>query len=301
VGGIDQSDWHRGSVGFGSMDALKGRRMAMQFVGVAWRVLAVLVVAYLLLVLLAWIFQRQLLYFPDGSAPAAPPSVEEVRYTTEDGLELSGWFLAPETRPPYATVVVSGGNGGNRADRLPLAEGLTDRGYAVLLMDYRGYGGNPGSPSEEGLIADHRAAVSYVLDRPDVDPRRLVYLGESLGTGVAAARAAEQPPAALVLRSPFPDLAAVGQSHYWFLPVGLLLRDRFPTAEHLAAGDTPTLVIAAEHDTVVPVELSRQVADDHADAYVEVPSADHNDAAMLSGSRMLNAIDEFLQAELTGL
>ncbi|MGH3455734.1 MAG: alpha/beta hydrolase, partial [Nocardioidaceae bacterium] len=183
----------------------------MQYVGVAWRVLAVLVGVYLLLLLLAWIFQRQLLYFPDRSAPTAPPGVQEVHYTTDDDLELTGWFLTPESRPPYATVVVSGGNGGHRADRLPLAVELTARGYAVLLMDYRGYGGNPGSPSEDGLIADHRAAVSYVLDRPDVDPTRLVYFGESLGTGVAAARAAEQPPAALILRSPFPELADVGQ------------------------------------------------------------------------------------------
>src|SRR5262245_9706699 len=81
------------------------RAMTMQYVGVAWRVLAILVGVYLLLVLLAWIFQRQLLYFPDRSAPPAPPGVDEVRYTTEDDLELSGWFLTPETgQPPYATV-----------------------------------------------------------------------------------------------------------------------------------------------------------------------------------------------------
>jgi uncharacterized protein len=274
--------------------------MTMQYVGVAWRVLAVLVGVYLLLLLLAWIFQRQLLYFPDRAAPTAPPGVEEVHYTTDDGLVLTGWFLAPESRPPHATVVVSGGNGGHRGDRLPLAVELTARGYAVLLMDYRGYGGNPGSPSEDGLIADHRAAVSYVLDRPDVDRTRLVYFGESLGTGVAAARAAEQPPAALILRSPFPELADVGQSHYWFVPVGLLLRDRFPTSEHLAEYDAPTMVIAAEHDTVVPVELSREVADAHADTYVEIQGADHNDAAMLSGSKVLGAIDAFLRTELAG-
>jgi uncharacterized protein len=275
--------------------------MIMQFVGVTWRLLAVLLGVYLLLILLAWIFQRQLLYFPDRSTPTTPPGVEEVRYATEDGLELAGWFLTPETgEPPYATVVVSGGNGGNRADRLPMARGLTARGYAVLLMDYRGYGGNPGSPSEAGLIADHRAAVSYVADRPDVDRSRLVYFGESLGTGVAAAGAAERPPAALVLRSPFPELADVGRSHYWFLPVGLLLRDRFETMEHLAAGEAPTLVIAAEHDSVVPVELSREVAAAHADTYVEVRRADHNDAALLSGPKVLGAIDDFLRTELAG-
>jgi fermentation-respiration switch protein FrsA (DUF1100 family) len=272
--------------------------MAMQFVGVAWRVLAVLVVVYLLLVLIAWIFQRHLIYLPDRSAPAPPPGVEEVHYTTEDGHELTGWFLRAGSDEPYATIVVSSGNAGNRADRLPLAEGLTDRGYSVLLMDYRGYGGNLGSPSEGGLIADHRAAVSYVMNRPDVDPSRLVYFGESLGSAVAAIRSAEQPPAALVLRSPFPELADVGQGHYWFLPVRLLLRDRFRTSEHLDEYDGPTLVLAAEHDTVVPVELSRRVAEAHADRYVEIPGADHNDAAVHSGRMALSAVDDFLRMEL---
>jgi uncharacterized protein len=272
----------------------------MQIARTAGWVLAVLVGIYLLLVLIAWIFQRHLLYFPDRSPPVPPPGVKEVGYTTDDGHELTGWFLAAESGEPYATVLVSGGNAGNRADRLPLAEGLASQGYAVLLMDYRGYGGNPGSPSEDGLIADHRAAVSYLADRPDVDPDRLVYYGESLGSAVAAAGAAESPPAALILRSPFPELADVGQGHYWFLPVRLLLRDRFPTTEWLAEYDGPTLVLAAEHDTVVPVELSRRVAEDHADTYVEIPGADHNDAAMLSGSRLLDAIDRFLRAEVTG-
>jgi uncharacterized protein len=138
----------------------------MQYVGVAGRVLAVLAAVYLLLVLIAWLFQRHLIYLPDRSAPTAPPGVDEVHYTTEDGYELTGWFLRAESERAYATIVVSGGNAGHRADRLPLAEALNNRGYSVLLMDYRGYGGNPGSPSEEGLIADHRAAVSYLEDRP---------------------------------------------------------------------------------------------------------------------------------------
>src|SRR5215510_5167266 len=115
----------------------------------AW-VLVVPAAVYLLLVLIAWSLQRRLLYFPERSCTTAPAGVEEVRYRTEDGLELAGWFLTAESGPPYATVVVCGGNASNRAARLPLAEGLASRGYSVLLMDYRGYGGNSGSPSEGG-------------------------------------------------------------------------------------------------------------------------------------------------------
>jgi fermentation-respiration switch protein FrsA (DUF1100 family) len=278
------------------------RHMAMPFLTAAWRLLAVLAVLWLLLVLAAWLLQQRLIYLPDRSAPPLPPvaRLEEVRYTTEDGHELAGWFLpaAGKPREPYATVVVSNGNAGNRGNRLPLAEGLAARGYSVLLTDYRGYGGNAGRPGEGALIADLRAAVRYAVGRDGVDPERLVYFGESVGSAVAAALAAERPPAALVLRSPFPELADVGQAHYWFLPVRLLLRDRFPIGEHLVRYHGPTLVIAGSRDQIVPVRLSRRVAEEHADTYREIAGADHNDSALLFGTEFLDAIDTFLRTHL---
>ena len=97
----------------------------------------------------------------------------------------------------------------------------------MLLFDYRGYGDSAGSPDERGLALDARAARRYLLSRPDVDAARLVYFGESLGAAVAVELAAEHPPAALVLRSPFTSMADVGSYHYPILPVRLLLRDRY--------------------------------------------------------------------------
>ncbi|WP_344264000.1 alpha/beta hydrolase [Streptomyces sodiiphilus] len=260
------------------------------------KVLAVLAALWLLLVVLAWAFQSRLIYLPDTSAPAPPgtPGLEEVGYRTGDGLELSGWFL-PARGEPVTTVVVANGNAGNRANRLPLAEGLAERGHSVLLTDYRGYGGNPGSPGEEGLIADLTAAVDYAASRPDTDPDRIVLLGESVGSGVAAAVAARQPPAALVLRSPFPELADVARTHYRFLPVGLLLRDRFETGARLARYDGPLLVVAGDDDSIVPTGLSREVAENHDGRYAEIAGAGHNDAALLSGREFLDAVDTFLR------
>lgn len=276
--------------------------MPMPFLTAAWRLLAVLAVLWLLLVAATWLFQRQLIYLPDRSAPRPPPvaGLEEVHYTTADGHRLTGWFLPAtgKAREPYATVVVSNGNAGNRGNRLPLAEGLAARGYSVLLTDYRGYGGNPGRPGEDALVADLRAAVRYAAGRDGVDPGRLVYFGESVGCAVAAALAAERPPAALVLRSPFPELADVGQAHYWFLPVRLLLRDRFPVEEHLARYRGPTLVIAGSRDRIVPERLSRRVAAERATAYRVIAGADHNDSALLSGTEFLDAIDTFLRTRL---
>lgn len=262
-------------------------------------VVAALGVIWLVLVALAWGFQRNLVYLPDRAAPLPPDvaahlDVDEVILTTADGLELSAWFVTPATRPD-STVLVTSGNAGNRGHRLPMAVGLAERGHAVLLLDYRGYGGNPGRPHEAGLLADARAARAHLVARDDVDERRLAYLGESLGAGVAAALAAEEPPGALVLRSPFTSLADVGRAHYPFLPVRTLLRERFPVTDDLAGYRGPALVVAGAQDTIVPTDLSRRVADRIGASYLEIPGADHNDPALFDGREFLEAVDEFLR------
>lgn len=265
----------------------------LRWVGVA---VVIAVVAWTSVVVLAAVFQRQLIYLPDTSVPTPPDDVEEVALTTADGLELTAWFLG--VADPVSTVLIAPGNAGNRELRLPLARGLRERGHAVLLLDYRGYGGNPGSPSEAGLLRDARAAREHLATRPDVDDHRIAYLGESIGTGVVAALAAEAPPASLVLRSPFPELADVGRAAYPFLPVRLLLREDYPVADHLEDYDGPVLVVAGEADTIVPTELSRQVAEDAGAQLVLVPGVDHNDRALLSGDRYLDAVDEHLRAAI---
>lgn len=259
--------------------------------------LAVIAGVWLVVVLLAAVFQRQLIYLPDTSSPSPPADAEPVTLTTEDGLDLTAWFLpAPD---PVTTVIVTPGNAGNRELRLPLARGLVERGHAVLLVEYRGYGGNPGSPSEDGLLADARAARQHLDDRDDVAADTIAYLGESIGSGVAAALAAEAPPAALVLRSPFPRLADVAANAYPFLPVRTLLREEYPVVDHLAAYDGPILVVAGDADTIVPTPLSREVAEEAGADLVLIPGADHNDLALLSGERYLDAVDTHLRDAVT--
>lgn len=255
--------------------------------------------AWLVLVVAAWGLQRQIIYLPDTTDPGPPPNdgVEEVSFATADGLELTAWFYG--SQEAVSTILATPGNAGNRALRDPLAEGLVGRGHAVLLLEYRGYGGNPGRPYEEGLVADAAAARAYLTGRDDVEASSLVYLGESIGTGVAAALAATEPPAALVLRSPFPDLADVGRGHYPFLPVGTLLRERFETTGRLAGYRGPLLVIAGGADSIVPAGLSRRVADETGGQYVELDGVDHNDREMLDGDEYLDAVDRFVREAVT--
>ena len=262
----------------------------------ALRVLIVLVAALSLLVGLLWIFQRRLVYLPDTSAvPSAStvlPGARDVTLRTADGLELSAWYLSAAQASCHRTFLVAGGNAGHRGFRAPLAAALHAAGFGVLLMDYRGYGGNPGSPSEQGLAADVRAAHRFLTADEAIPTGHLLYFGESLGAAVVTELATEFPPSAMVLRSPFVDLAAVAAEHFPFLPVQLLLRDRFPVLESVADIRVPTLVIYGTADTVVPPAQSRAVAD-RAGGPVEilaVPGADHNDRILLDGPEMIAAV-----------
>jgi pimeloyl-ACP methyl ester carboxylesterase len=172
--------------------------------------LAVLL-ALILIVALAWAGQRRLIFFPDRATPPAAGGAGEITLRAADGLRLGAWLFTPPPGTPdrRVSVLVMPGNAGSRAGRVPLAAALTSRGLTVLLLDYRGYGGNPGSPSEEGLAQDADAAHAYLagIGHP------IVFVGESLGAAVATALAVRHPPAGLLLRSPFTDLPAAGRAH----------------------------------------------------------------------------------------
>jgi uncharacterized protein len=245
--------------------------------------------------------QRQLIYFPDSTmVPSAGDVIEgarDITLRTSDGLALGAWFVPPSSASDMnMAVLVAPGNGGNRLGRLGLAAELSRRGLAVVLMDYRGYGGNPGSPSEDGLAKDAMAAAMR-LEELGYPAERTIYFGESLGTGVVAALQAGRPPAGVVLRSPFTELADAAAHHYPWLPVRVLLKDRFPVTEHLSNSEVPVTVIYGDRDSVVPTQLSARVAD-QAPTLVErlvIRGADHNDEVMF-GPPVADAVARLAKA-----
>ena len=263
--------------------------------------LALIVLGVAVFLLVVWQGQRGLLYFPDRRpvprAAEVLPGAADVELATEDGLHLAGWFVPPSGTPSGVTVLVCNGNGGDRSLRAGFARGLAGTGHAVLLFDYRGYGGNAGTPSEAGLRADARAALGHLRSRPDVDPERIIYFGESLGAAVAAQLAAERAPLALVLRSPFPTLADVGRIHYPYLPVtDALLIDRYRVVDALAGLRAPVLVVAGDRDTLVPLALSRRVHDavPGPKRFIVVAGAEHNDPGLAEGPALVGEIVRFL-------
>jgi pimeloyl-ACP methyl ester carboxylesterase len=284
------------------------------------RLLLVTLAAIVVVLAFFWLVQRQMMYFPAGDvltpAQAGLPQAERVSFRTDDGMVLHGWFVpaarrASEARRaervgvgPHAheetpaadddgtTVIVFNGNAGNRSYRADLAGGLARAGLAVLLFDYRGYGENEGAPSEGGLLLDARAARRYVDGRADVRADRVVYFGESLGSGVAVSLAAERRPLALVLRSPFTSMVDTAKFHYPFLPVRLLLRDRYESIRLIDRVGCPVAVIAAAHDSIVPTALSRRLyeAAREPKRLVIVEGADHNDLALVAGPLVIEAV-----------
>jgi uncharacterized protein len=207
-------------------------------------------------------FQRQLLYLPDRRHPElgelAVLGVREVTMKTADGLSLLSWYLPPLNGRPV--IVHFHGNGGHIGYRARRLYSFSRDGFGLLMPEYRGYGGNPGTPNEPSLLADAASALDF-LDRCGIGSNRIVLYGESLGSGVAVALAAEHAIAALILEAPFTSVVEVAQHHYPFVPTAMLVRDRFDSVSRITKVKAPILVLHGERDQIVPVRFGRALFD----------------------------------------
>lgn len=225
------------------------------------------------------LFQDRLLYLP-AQAPLADvlAAARPHGLVPWPGAEDYRGLLREPVGPPRATLVLLHGNAGHAGHRHWYAEALAQLGLRVILAEYPGYGPRAGSPGEAALVADATETLARVRRQ---FPGPLLLAGESLGAGVAAAAAAAagEPPAALLLITPWDRLEHVARHHYPWLPVGMLLRDRYDSDTHLAAFRNPVAVVVAERDSIVPARHGHAL---HASLAAPkrlwiVPAADHND------------------------
>lgn len=212
-----------------------------------------------------WLSQDSMIFLrqPSRGPAVAPPgwTLEKVSLAAADGTPLAGVLLLPPgaagTRQP--AVLYFGGN----AEEVTAYAADAERRYgrrAVLLMNYRGYGASGGKPGEKALVADAISHYDWAARHPDLDPARFCVHGRSLGTGVAVQLAAVRKLRCVVLTSPFESLAAVGGTHYPWLPVRLLLRHRFESAAVAGRITAPALVAYGAEDDIIPAEHSERLA-----------------------------------------
>lgn len=249
------------------------------------------------------VFQRDMIYHPGRERPtpaeSGVPEMAEVPVRTQDGILVTGWYAPPPT--DHAPLVVYfHGNAGTLARRAPKARVLIDAGYGVLLAGYRGFGGNPGRPSEPGLYADARAALGWLQRIEGIGRDRMAIYGESLGTGVATQMAHEfEGIGALILEAPFTSLVEMAPPI--FLPgmADMLMVDRYESLGRIGNNQSPLLILHGEQDGLVPVDMGRRMLDaaQGDKEGVFLPKAGHNDIWENGGQeRLLDFLERVLPA-----
>ncbi len=287
---------------------------------------------YVMICLLAMFFQRKLLYHPSTmkTMPLSESSlqegfVHEIAFQTADGLTLNGWHLLrtgqktdtkEETQQALESapllVLFFHGNGGDRRGRVTYSLLMNRAEADVFLIDYRGYAENPGSPTEEGLAEDARGLWKYATETRNVKPERIVLFGESLGGGVAVRLAAElceqgTPPAGLIVRSSFSSVTDTACHRFPFLPVRLLLWDRFPSAERIPKVTCPILVFHGTKDRIVPYYLGQKLfeaapkesANHTPKKFVSLEDGTHNGVLQTHRKEYSQAVEQFLRSLVT--
>jgi fermentation-respiration switch protein FrsA (DUF1100 family) len=219
---------------------------------------------YLLLLLLLFVKQRGIVFRPDPSpadlaAAGLAEQMREVAIETRDGLTLRSWW-APPLRPDRRVIVYLHGNAGHRGGRADRVRDYLAAGYGVLLVGYRGYGGNPGRPTEAGLYADARAHLAF-LAAEKVRPEQTVLLGESLGTAVAIQMATEFPILALILEAPLASVLHSARVRYPLFAFDFLVRDKFNSLGKIGKVKVPLLLIHGEKDQTTAVRFGRMLYD----------------------------------------
>jgi pimeloyl-ACP methyl ester carboxylesterase len=241
-----------------------------------------------------WAAQERLIFLPDSRALAVPGGWEAASLRSADGLDLA-FLVAPPQEPDGAVILHFHGNAGNATDRTRVGAALARAGFGVVLAGYRGYGGNPGRPSEQAFADDARAHLDWTRAR--FPAARIVLWGESLGTGVVTRLAEGRGDiAAIVLESPFTSVRDLAAAAYPWLPVDALLRHPFESLSRLPRLRAPVLVVASERDGVTPGAHARAMADGAPDGrIVLLPGGMHPAVANDASGEGLRAALAFLR------
>lgn len=261
--------------------------------------MVVLVALYLLAALFMYVSQRNYQYFPShqglSAAAAGLTGVEDLKLETKDGEFLQAWYA--RALPGKATILYLHGNGGEISGRGERFAAYQAQGFGVLFVSYRGYGASSGSPSEEGLVNDARAAYDWLIAQ-GVRPDTIMLVGESLGSGVAVQLAAGRTVGAMALEAPFYSAADIAAMSYWWLPVRLLMKDKFDSFAYIGKVESQLLIIHGDQDGIIPLSEGQKLfaAANEPKQIVVVPGGTHG--SIFSGdswAREMQFFDRYMQ------
>lgn len=226
------------------------------------RLIIICLLLYIAMIAALVFVQRDYIYFTQWPRPditRAPEGMQEIYVTTDDGLNLLGWLAYPADKAkPF--LIFFHGNAQTIEHRLDKIAPYIQAGYGVMLPEYRGYGGNPGTPGEDGLYRDARAFIGFALKDPRISKEKLVLYGESLGSGVATQMAVEYNPSRLVLETPFSSALDVARSRFFFVPfLSRLMWDQYDNAAKIGHVRCPVLIGTAGQDNVVPSRFGQKL------------------------------------------
>jgi fermentation-respiration switch protein FrsA (DUF1100 family) len=262
-----------------------------------WSIIGFGISLYLGLVVILFLLQDRLVYFPTRGITATPAHIglayEPVWLETGDGVKLFGWFVPAEQA--RGVVLFLHGNAGNISHRLDSIDIFHRLGLSVFIIDYRGYGQSEGKLSEQGTYLDAEAAWRYLVDERQISPNEIILFGRSLGGAVAAWVAQKYSPGALILESTFTSVPDVAAKHYPFLPVRLLARIRYNTLDRLPEINCPILVVHSPNDEIIPYSNGQQLfaAAQEPKEFLKL-SGGHNEGVFISGKQYEAGLETFI-------
>ena len=216
---------------------------------------------YFLVLVFLYFFQRNLLYHPNEnnySDDKISVDIEKVEILTPDNIELLGWYHEKNLKD-YKTLVYFHGNAGSLENRIHKLNHFQDMNINFLIIAWRGFSGNNGKPSEQGLYMDGESAIEWLIKKKGVDEENLILYGESLGTGVAIHIAQNRSFAGLILETPFTSMIDAAKTFYPYIPVSLLLKDKFENFKKIENINSPILVMHGEVDQIVPFSMGKKI------------------------------------------
>ena len=223
-------------------------------------ILLTTVFIYLFILISVYFYQRNLLYQPNEnnySGDKLLVSIEEVKIKTKDNIELKSWYHDKNIKE-NKTIIFFHGNAGSLENRIHKINHFKDMNINFLLVSWRGFSGNKGKPTENGLYEDARSAVKW-LNSKGVKEDKIILYGESLGAGVVTEIAQYKNFAGIILESPFTSMIEVGKDKYPFLPVGLLLKDRYESNKKIKKIKSPILIMHGKVDKVVSFDMGKKM------------------------------------------